>query len=78
MRGLAVVEASPGGREIAKGIGLVVPLDPESHSGGIESVAAGHGLSSELKARSSARGTEFRWDAAVTELEHIYDGVANI
>ena len=33
-------------------------------------------LLGKLSVGSAARGLQYRWDAAVTELEHIYDSVA--
>jgi glycosyltransferase involved in cell wall biosynthesis len=75
--GLAVIATdAPGTREVVDGVGLLTERNPESLGSAIERVAGDPDLLSSLSSRSAARGLHFRWDAAVTRLEHIYDSVA--
>jgi glycosyltransferase involved in cell wall biosynthesis len=75
--GLAIIATdAPGTREVVDGVGLLTQRNPESLGSAIERVAADPDLLSNLSARSAARGIEFRWDTAVTELERLYDSVA--
>jgi glycosyltransferase involved in cell wall biosynthesis len=75
--GLAIVSTNaPGLRELVEGVGLLTELGPEALGAAIERVATEPDLLRKLSVGSAARGLQYRWDAAVTELEHIYDSVA--
>lgn len=75
--GLAIIATDvPGTRDVVGNAGLLTELNPESFGAAIERVASDRDLLRDLSARSAAVGSNFQWDASITELEHLYDSVA--